>query len=175
MSKQLTISELYLILGELIADGYGNREFQLWYDSETAFTSIPKGSSITLINKAVRFTDYNDGKCHYDKTLIDILENMVMNDIDDKYAWGTSENGVLYLLNNLTGRDDYNINDVVVLLNSLERENRRIKRRNQLSVSQNRTLHEENQELKQQLSELKDNHESDRPNKKGFLGNGRFA
>lgn len=75
MTEQLTISELHKIIGELIADGYGNREFQLWYDSETAVTSIPKGSAITLINKAVRFTDYDDGKCHYDKSLLEVLKN----------------------------------------------------------------------------------------------------
>jgi len=65
MTDQLTIKELHLILGELIADGYGNREFQLWYDSETVYTTIPKGSAITLINKAVRFTDHDDGDTHY--------------------------------------------------------------------------------------------------------------
>ena len=73
MVEQYTIKELYIILGELIADGYGNREFQLWYDSECAYTSIPKGSSITLINKAVRFTDYDDGKCHLTEEMMNMI------------------------------------------------------------------------------------------------------
>lgn len=74
MTEQLTIKQLHMILGELIADGYGNREFQLWYDNETRFTSIPKGSAITLINKAVRFTDHDDGKCHLDDEIMELLE-----------------------------------------------------------------------------------------------------
>lgn len=74
MTDQLTISELHKILGELIKDGYGNREFQLWCDSETVYTTIPKGSAITLINKAVRFTDYDDGKCHLCEDLMERLE-----------------------------------------------------------------------------------------------------
>lgn len=74
MTEQLTIKQLHTILEELIADGYGNREFQLWYDSETVYTSISKGSKITLINNAVRFTDYDDGKCHLNKELMEKLE-----------------------------------------------------------------------------------------------------
>ena len=74
MSKPLKVNELYKILGELIEDGHGNTEFQIWYDGETVYTSIPKGSSITLINKAVRFTDYDDGECHYDESLIEVLK-----------------------------------------------------------------------------------------------------
>lgn len=73
MSKYYTIKELYIILGELIADGYGNREFQLLYDSECVFTSIPKGSSITLMSKAVRFTDYDDGKCHLNDKMMNMI------------------------------------------------------------------------------------------------------
>lgn len=65
MTEQLTLKELHKILGELIADGYGNRTFELWYDNEMRVTSIPKGSSITIISKAIRFTDYDDGKTHY--------------------------------------------------------------------------------------------------------------
>lgn len=62
--KYYTVDEMYSLLGAIIADGYGDREFQLYYDSETAVTSIPKGSAVYLINKAVRFTDYDDGKNH---------------------------------------------------------------------------------------------------------------
>lgn len=71
MTEQLKIKELHKILTELIADGYGNREFQIWYDHETRITSIPKGSAITLINKAVRFTDHDDGECHIDMSMLD--------------------------------------------------------------------------------------------------------
>lgn len=66
MVEQYKIKELYNILGALIDDGYGNREFQLYYDSETAYTSIPKGSRILVLSKAIRFTDRDDGECHID-------------------------------------------------------------------------------------------------------------
>ncbi len=66
MTKQYTIKELYKILGALIQDGYGNKEFQIYYDSETTYTTIPKGSRILVLSKAVRFTDYDDGTCHID-------------------------------------------------------------------------------------------------------------
>ena len=36
-------------------------------------------------------------------------------------------------------------------------------------------LHEENKELKQELLEVIDASSDNRPNKKGFAGNGRFA
>ena len=61
MSEEyLSIQELYNILGELIEDGYGNKEFQIFYDSELVYTTIPKGSKIRLIGDGVRFTDYKD-------------------------------------------------------------------------------------------------------------------
>ena len=60
------IKELYKLLEALIDDGYGNKEFQLWVDSETVYTTIPKGSRIIILSKAVRFTDYDDGECHID-------------------------------------------------------------------------------------------------------------
>lgn len=74
MTEQLKIHQLHKLLGELIKDGYGNREFQLWYDNKTRFTSIPKGSAITIINTAIRFTDTDDGKCHLDKDVMELLE-----------------------------------------------------------------------------------------------------
>lgn len=74
MTEELTIKQLHTILGELIKDGHGNKEFQIWYDSETAYTTITKGSAITLINNAVRFTDYDDGTCHLDPELMEKLE-----------------------------------------------------------------------------------------------------
>ena len=58
--RYLSIQELYDILGELIEDGYGKREFQIFYDSELVYTTIPKGSKIRLIGNGVRFTDYKD-------------------------------------------------------------------------------------------------------------------
>ena len=73
MTGELTIKQLHTILGELIADGYGNRKFQLYYDSETTYTSIPKGSAIRLFSNAVRFTDYDDGECHLTKELMEKL------------------------------------------------------------------------------------------------------
>ena len=74
MSKYLTIKQLYILLGELIADGYGDREFQLSYDSETVYTTIPKGSAILIFSKGVRFTDYDDGRCHLDDDVMEMLE-----------------------------------------------------------------------------------------------------
>lgn len=72
MTSQYKIKELHKILGALIDDGYGDREFQLWCDSETVYTTIPKGSRVLVLSKAIRFTDYDDGTCHIDD-LEDIL------------------------------------------------------------------------------------------------------
>ena len=66
MSEEYTVNEMYKILGALIEDGYGDREFQLYYDGETVYTTIPKGSRILVLSKAIRFTDYDDGTCHID-------------------------------------------------------------------------------------------------------------
>ena len=77
MTNQYTIKELYKILGALIDDGYGNKEFQIYYDSETVYTTIPKGSKIELNNKGVRFTDYDDGTCH-----IDDLDEILKGDVE---------------------------------------------------------------------------------------------
>ena len=56
--KDLTIKELHDILHELIEQGHGDKEFQLYYDSEVVYTTIEKGSPIRLIGDGVRFTDY---------------------------------------------------------------------------------------------------------------------
>ena len=56
--KDLTIQELHDILHELIEQGHGDKEFQLYYDSECVYTTIPKGNKIRLIGEGVRFTDY---------------------------------------------------------------------------------------------------------------------
>lgn len=56
--SELTISELHTILTELINQGHGDKEFQLYYDSECVYTSIPKGSKVRIFEDGVRFTDY---------------------------------------------------------------------------------------------------------------------
>lgn len=66
MVKSYKIKELYKILGALIDDGYGNREFQLSYDGDLVYTTIPRGSRVLVLSKAIRFTDYDDGTCHID-------------------------------------------------------------------------------------------------------------
>ena len=76
MSKYLKIKELYNLLGALIDDGYGNREFQLSYDGDLVYTNIPKGSKILVLSKAIRFSDYDDGTCH-----IDDLDNILKGDV----------------------------------------------------------------------------------------------
>ena len=58
MNDQLTISDLHKILTELIEKGHGNKEFQLYYDSEYVYTTITKGSKIRILDDGVRFTDY---------------------------------------------------------------------------------------------------------------------
>ena len=58
MGEQLTISDLHKILGKLIEKGHGDKEFQLFYDSEYVYTSIPKDSPIRIFEDGVRFTDY---------------------------------------------------------------------------------------------------------------------
>lgn len=56
--KDLTVKELHDILHELIEQGHGNKEFQLYYDSECVYTTIPKDSPIRIFEDGVRFTDY---------------------------------------------------------------------------------------------------------------------
>ena len=58
MSGQVTIKELHTILGDLIECGYGDKEFQMYYDSETVYTTIPKGSRILIFKNGIRFSDY---------------------------------------------------------------------------------------------------------------------
>lgn len=58
MSGQVTIKELHQILGDLIEGGHGDKEFQMWYDSETVYTTIPKKSRIIVFKKGIRFSDY---------------------------------------------------------------------------------------------------------------------
>ena len=58
MAEQLTINELHKILTKLIEEGHGDKEFQLYYDSECVYTTIAKGSPIRVSGNGVRFTDY---------------------------------------------------------------------------------------------------------------------
>lgn len=60
MSGQVTIKELHQILGDLIDGGHGDKEFQMWYDSETVYTTIPKKSRIIVFKKGIRFSDYEE-------------------------------------------------------------------------------------------------------------------
>lgn len=64
MTKSYKIKELYKILRALIDDGYGDKEFQVYYNNEKNHTSIPKGSRVLVFSKAIRFTDKDDGEIH---------------------------------------------------------------------------------------------------------------
>lgn len=56
--KDLTITELRDILNKLIEKGYGDKEFQIYYDGECVYTTIPKNSKVRIMADGVRFTDY---------------------------------------------------------------------------------------------------------------------
>lgn len=56
--KDLTINELHHILTNLIEKGYGDNEFRLSYDSDCAWTSIPKTVDPIIGFDYVMFTDY---------------------------------------------------------------------------------------------------------------------
>lgn len=71
----LKIKELHKILGELIADGYGDREFQIFYDSDTVYTTIPKKSRILVFSKGIRFSDYEEDSSR-DGLIEGILEKL---------------------------------------------------------------------------------------------------
>ena len=58
MTEELTIKELHEILSKLIEEGHGDKEFQMYYDSECVYTTIPVGSKIRILADGVRFTDY---------------------------------------------------------------------------------------------------------------------
>ena len=58
MTDSLTISELHEILTELIEKGHGDKEFQLFYDGECVYTTIPKNSPVRAIGNGIIFTDY---------------------------------------------------------------------------------------------------------------------
>ena len=74
--NNLSIKELHIILGELIADGYGDREFQLYYDSECVYTNIPKRSRIFIFKKGIRFSDYEELFISKERTIEGILDSL---------------------------------------------------------------------------------------------------
>lgn len=77
----LKIKELHKILGELIADGQGDKKFEIFYDSETVYTSIPKKSRILMFSHSIRFTDYEEEYKPKDHLIEGILEKL--DDADD--------------------------------------------------------------------------------------------
>lgn len=76
MKEYLSIKDLYTVLGELIADGYGNKQFQMYYDNESKYTNIPIKSRIFVYNRAIRFSDYKESFIEKDRTIEGILENL---------------------------------------------------------------------------------------------------
>lgn len=76
MKKYLSIKELYAVLGELIEDGYGDKQFQMYYDNESKYTNIPIKSRIFVYNRAIRFSDYKESFIEKDRTIEGILENL---------------------------------------------------------------------------------------------------
>lgn len=76
MKEYLSIKELYAVLGELIADGYGDKQFQMYYDNESKYTNIPIKSRIFVYNRAIRFSD-DKSFITNEKTGIErVLENL---------------------------------------------------------------------------------------------------
>lgn len=80
--SQLSIKEMYQILGELIKDGYGDKQFQIYYDSETAYTTIPKKSRIFVFKQGIRFSDYAEPFIAKDRLIEGILEEINTKKID---------------------------------------------------------------------------------------------
>ena len=76
MKEYLSIKDLYTVLGELIADGYGNKQFQISYDNETKHTNIPVKSRVFVHDRAIRFSDYKESFIEKDRTIEGILENL---------------------------------------------------------------------------------------------------
>lgn len=76
MSKDITIKELHTLLEGLIEDGYGNREFQMYYDTDYAYTTIPKGSRILVLSKSIRFSDYENPNIDEEGKIENILKKL---------------------------------------------------------------------------------------------------
>ena len=56
--KDLTIKELYDILGELIEKGHGDSEFRISYDSDCVYTTLPESVDPIIGFDYVTFSDY---------------------------------------------------------------------------------------------------------------------
>ena len=76
VGPKLTINELHTILGELIEDGYGYRNFELLYDNECAKTSIPKKSRIFITNDSIRFSDHQENWLPESRLISGILRDL---------------------------------------------------------------------------------------------------
>ena len=76
MSKGITINELHTLLEGLIEDGYGNKEFQMYYDTEYAYTNIPKESRILVLSKSIRFSDYENPNIDEEGKIENILKKL---------------------------------------------------------------------------------------------------
>lgn len=71
--SELTIKELNKILSNLIKDGHGDKEFQIYYDSDCVYTTIPKKSRIYIFDNDIRFSDYEEPDLPENKTIEKIL------------------------------------------------------------------------------------------------------
>ena len=80
--SQLSIKEMYQILGELIKDGYGDKQFQIYYYSETAYTTIPKKSRIFVFKQGIRFSDYAEPFIATDRLIEGVLDEINAKKID---------------------------------------------------------------------------------------------
>lgn len=72
----LKIKELHEILGELIADGHGDKKFEIFYDSETVYTSIPKKSRVLVFSNSIRFSNYEETHKPTDHLIEGILKKL---------------------------------------------------------------------------------------------------
>lgn len=82
--KSLSIKELYIILKDLVECGHGDKEFQLYYDSDCVYTVIPKGSRVLMFKNGVRFSDYEGIiKLPKERTVEGILEKLNEDENDE--------------------------------------------------------------------------------------------
>ena len=75
-SELFEIKELHQLLGDLIECGHGDKEFQMYYDSETVYTTIPKKSRILVFKKGIRFSDYEGYGRSKDGQIEEILKKL---------------------------------------------------------------------------------------------------
>lgn len=72
----VTINELFKLLNGLIEDGYGDKEFQLYYGSEKAYTSIPRKSRVFVFKNSIRFSDYAEPDLPEERLIKGILKKL---------------------------------------------------------------------------------------------------